>query len=70
MRSQYCPYCHKRVELQKPVDRPVSQLPKFITYCADYAEPYKQQEKEDLTYSSNCYDFHNHTVANIGLSDS
>jgi len=63
MCGQHCSDCDERVELQKPVDRPGPQLPEFLAYGADYAEPDKERKKEGLTYASDCYNFHNHTFS-------
>ncbi len=69
MCSQNGSDCYERIELQEPVDRPGAKLPEFLAYSADYAEPEKHREKENLTYTSNCYNFHKHTFRAVKVFD-
>jgi hypothetical protein len=63
MCRQYCPGSDQRVELQEPIDRPASQLPELFSHRGDNTEPDKQQEEEDLAYSSCLYNFHDFTFS-------
>ena len=61
MGGQYCSDCDERVKLEEPVNRPGPNLPEFFAYCGDNAKPKKHREKEDLAYTSDGNNFHNHT---------
>ena len=50
--GQQCSYGDEGVHLEEPIYGPVAELPEFVAYGADDAEPNEEGEKENLTYSS------------------
>lgn len=64
MCSQYCADCHKRVKLEKPVNRPAAQLPERAAHRSHDAEPDKQREKKYLARPPGGNDSHNKTCLN------
>ncbi len=56
--AEHGSHCDQGIKLKEPVDRPATQLPPLHPYGCDNAEPYKQQEEEDLRYASDRYYSH------------